>query len=95
MRIADTLTLLLSFAAVALAASPAKNIAKTERLFFSIDGVTKYYPGTNAYWLAFLDNKSDVDVVLDHMAAANLTIVRIWGFNDVSVKPKTGRQSLK
>jgi mannan endo-1,4-beta-mannosidase len=86
------LTLLLGLGSLALAARPASNIPKTDGLFFSIDGAGKYHAGTNAYWLAFLEKNSDVDLVLDHMAAANLTILRIWGFNDVNEKPQNGRQ---
>ena len=62
---------------------------------FKIDGVTKYWAGTNAYWLPFLTNNADVDLVLDHMSAAELRIVRIWGFNDVKSIPQNGEYPLQ
>ena|ERR1700712_442967 len=61
---------------------------------FKLDGVTRYWAGTNAYWLPFLTNDADVDLVLDHMSAAELRIVRIWGFNDVQVIPQNGKYTL-
>ncbi|EFQ31952.1 fungal cellulose binding domain-containing protein [Colletotrichum graminicola M1.001] len=55
---------------------------------FTIDGVTKYYPGTNCYWCSFLTNASDVDLVLGHVKTSGLKILRIWGFNDVNTVPQ-------
>ncbi|KAF2762308.1 putative mannan endo-1,4-beta-mannosidase F [Pseudovirgaria hyperparasitica] len=60
---------------------------KTKGLKFTIDGVTKYFAGTNSYWIAFLTNNADVDLVLDHMITSGLRILRIWGFNDVNTIP--------
>jgi mannan endo-1,4-beta-mannosidase len=54
---------------------------------FSIDGVTKYFAGSNSYWISFLTNNADVDLVMGHVAQAGLKIFRIWGFNDVSSQP--------
>jgi hypothetical protein len=85
------LMLLYSFGTLALTARPAYVIPKADGQYFGINGPGKYHAGTNAYWLAFLQNNSDVDLVLDHMADANLTIVRIWGFNDIAAKPQSGR----
>jgi mannan endo-1,4-beta-mannosidase len=62
----------------------------TDGLDFSIDGTTTYYAGTNTYWLAFLNNNSDVDHVLDDLASSDLKILRIWGFNDVNTIPASG-----
>ena len=56
-------------------------------MHFELDGETKYWAGTNAYWLPFLPNNADVDLVLDHMAEAQLRIVRTWGFNDIVRSP--------
>ncbi|OBR10670.1 Fungal cellulose binding domain-containing protein [Colletotrichum higginsianum IMI 349063] len=55
---------------------------------FTIDGVTKYYPGTNCYWCSFLTNASDVDLVLGHLRTSGLKILRIWGFSDVNTVPQ-------
>ncbi|KAE8394361.1 putative mannan endo-1,4-beta-mannosidase F [Aspergillus alliaceus] len=64
--------------------------AKADGLQFSIDGKTKYFAGTNAYWLPFLTNNADVDAVFDHLEQTGLKILRVWGFNDVNTAPGTG-----
>ncbi|PSR99114.1 glycoside hydrolase superfamily, partial [Coniella lustricola] len=64
--------------------------AKTDGLFFNIDGETKYYAGTNCYWCSFLTSDTDVDTVFSHMATAGFKIIRVWGFNDVTSVPSTG-----
>ncbi|KAJ4399255.1 hypothetical protein N0V85_006072 [Neurospora sp. IMI 360204] len=56
----------------------------------SIDGETRYFAGTNSYWIGFLTNNRDVDTVLDHISSSGLRILRIWGFNDVTRKLATG-----
>ncbi|KAI1862583.1 uncharacterized protein JN550_010108 [Neoarthrinium moseri] len=68
----------------------ATGIAKTDGTLFNIDGVTKYYPGTNSYWISFLTNNADVDSTLDDLVDSGLKILRIWGFNDVNTKPSSG-----
>ncbi|KAK1993544.1 glycoside hydrolase [Colletotrichum falcatum] len=55
---------------------------------FTIDGVTKYYPGANCYWCSFLANTADVDLVLGHVKTSGLKILRTWGFNDVNIVPQ-------
>ncbi|KAI1807039.1 carbohydrate-binding module family 1 [Daldinia bambusicola] len=67
--------------------SAATSFAKTDGLLFNIDGETKYYAGTNSYWISFLTNNADVDKTLDQLKAAGHKILRIWGFNDVTSKP--------
>jgi mannan endo-1,4-beta-mannosidase len=69
---------------------PAPTIPRADGLHFNFDGERRYFAGTNSYWLPFLKNNSDVDLVLDHMAEAQLRILRIWGFNDVKDDPKDG-----
>ncbi|ROW01255.1 hypothetical protein VMCG_05957 [Cytospora schulzeri] len=64
--------------------------AKTDGLFFNIDGVTKYYAGTNCYWCGFLTEDEDIDKVFSDIASADLKIVRVWGFNDVTTIPSSG-----
>ncbi|KAJ0119619.1 endo-beta-mannosidase [Diaporthe amygdali] len=68
----------------------AATFAKTDGLFFNIDGETKYYAGTNCYWCGFLTSDEDVDKVFSDMAAADLKIIRVWGFNDVNTIPGAG-----
>lgn len=57
---------------------------------FVIDGETGYFAGTNSYWIGFLTNNSDVDLVMQHLSESGLKILRVWGFNDVTATPSTG-----
>ena len=57
---------------------------------FSIDGETKYFAGTNSYWIGFLTNDKDVDLVMGNIAKSGLKILRVWGFNDVNSTPGSG-----
>lgn len=59
-------------------------------LSFTIDGETKYFAGSNSYWIGFLTNNDDVDLVFDHMNESGLRILRVWGFNDVNTVPSSG-----
>ncbi|KAF7563258.1 hypothetical protein G7046_g875 [Stylonectria norvegica] len=54
---------------------------------FTIDGVTKYFAGTNCYWCSFLPLESDAETVTAHLESSGLKILRVWGFNDVNTKP--------
>lgn len=67
--------------------SQSTTFAKVDGLKFNIDGATKYYPGTNSYWISMLMNNADVDLVLNNLRTSGLKILRIWGFNDVNQKP--------
>lgn len=60
---------------------------KTSGTKFNIDGTVKYFAGTNCYWCSMLASKSDVDLVMSHIAQSGLKILRVWGFNDVNQKP--------
>jgi mannan endo-1,4-beta-mannosidase len=89
------LTLLgLGTAVVALPAAvdlaPRAAISKVDGLKFNIDGITKYYAGTNSYWIPFLTNDNDVDTIMGHLATSGQKILRIWGFNDVNTIPGSG-----
>lgn len=66
------------------------SISKTDGLKFNIDGTTKYYAGTNSYWMPFLTNDIDVGVIMGHLATSGQKILRIWGFNDVKGNPGSG-----
>ncbi|PYI27267.1 mannan endo-1,4-beta-mannosidase A [Aspergillus indologenus CBS 114.80] len=91
--------MLLSLASLALATAlprtPNHNAAttafpSTSGLHFTIDGKTGYFAGTNSYWIGFLTNNDDVDLVMSQLAASDLKILRVWGFNDVNTKPADG-----
>ncbi|WYZ43826.1 hypothetical protein EsH8_VII_000262 [Colletotrichum jinshuiense] len=69
-------------------APPSTGVPKASGTKFTIDGVTKYYAGTNCYWCSFLTNAADVDLVLGHLKTSGLKILRIWGFSDVNTVPQ-------
>ncbi|KAJ5876438.1 uncharacterized protein N7529_002022 [Penicillium soppii] len=62
----------------------------TNGLKFEIDGKTSYFAGSNSYWIGFLTNNADVDLVFDHLEESGLRILRVWGFNDVNAVPSSG-----
>ena len=78
---------LLALSTAATTGALAKSVVNGTR--FSIDGQTRYFAGSNSYWISFLTNNRDVDTVLDHISASGLKILRIWGFNDVT-RPSAG-----
>jgi hypothetical protein len=86
----EAVVLLLAAAVVQAVQNAPSTIPKVDGLRFNFDGATKYFAGTNAYWLPFFTNNADVDLVFDHMASAELRIVRTWGFNDVNIVPTNG-----
>lgn len=55
-----------------------------------MDGKTGYFAGTNSYWIGFLTNNADVDLVMSHLQTSGLKILRVWGFNDVNSTPGSG-----
>ncbi|KAK3339163.1 beta-1,4-endoglucanase [Neurospora tetraspora] len=61
-------TLALSLLSLVQAAPPTANGTR-----FSIDGETRYFAGTDSYWIGFLINDHDVDTVLDHISSSGLT----------------------
>lgn len=71
----------------AAAAADPSSFPSVDGLRFKIDGQTKYVAGTNSYWISFLTNNADVDLVMDHLAQSGLKILRVWGFNDVTQRP--------
>lgn len=44
------------------------DFAKVSGQLFEIDGKVEYFAGTNAWWLAHLNNNSDIDLSLSEMA---------------------------
>ncbi|KAA1477226.1 CEL4a mannanase [Dentipellis sp. KUC8613] len=56
---------------------------------FTLDGNDFIVAGTNAYWLA-QESNADIDQAFSDIAAAGLTTVRTWGFNDVTTAQNYG-----
>ncbi len=48
-------------------------------LKFSIDGKVAYFAGSNSYWIGFLTNNADVDLVMTHLKSSGLKVLRVWG----------------
>lgn len=64
--------------------APRASFVTKSGTLFNIDGTTRYFAGTNAYWIGFLTNNADVDLVMSHLQTSGLKVLRVWGFNDVS-----------
>lgn len=45
----------------------------------NIDGSTKYFVGSNSYWISFLNDAGDVDQTIKHLAETGLKVLRVWG----------------
>lgn len=73
-----------------VSATGRSSFAKVDGKKFNIDGETKYFAGTNSYWLPFLTNDADVDSVFKNLKESGLKILRVWGFNDVNAAPAAG-----
>ncbi|SPO06845.1 probable Probable mannan endo-1,4-beta-mannosidase A [Cephalotrichum gorgonifer] len=58
----------------------------TDGTLFKINGETKYFAGSNSYWISMLRNDADVDLTMGHFADSGLKVLRIWGFNDVNAE---------
>jgi hypothetical protein len=56
-----------------------RSIPTVSGLDFQINGVTKYFAGTNAYWIGFLTNNADVDLVMTHLNSSGIKVLRVWG----------------
>jgi mannan endo-1,4-beta-mannosidase len=54
---------------------------------FVVDGKEGYIAGSNSYWISFLTNNADVDLVMGHLQSSGLKFLRVWGFNDVNSDP--------
>jgi len=65
--------------------------AKAVGRVFDIDGKIGYFAGTNAYYIAFLTNNADIDLIMSHLQTTGLKVLRVWGFNDVNQIPGTGQ----
>ncbi|KAI5846256.1 putative mannan endo-1,4-beta-mannosidase C [Morchella snyderi] len=80
------LSLLLIASAGVVDASPKPKVPKgfvtTDGPKFQLDGKDFYFAGTNAYYLPFLNNETDVYRGLKAAKEAGLKVVRTWGFYD-------------
>ncbi|KAI5779132.1 putative mannan endo-1,4-beta-mannosidase C [Geopyxis carbonaria] len=63
------------------AAAP-KGFVQTKGTKFTLDGKPFTFAGTNAYYLPFYNNETDVELGLRAAKHAGLKVVRTWGFND-------------
>lgn len=70
------------------ALSPRASYVTKNGLFFNIDGIIKYFAGTNSYWIGFLTNKADVDLVMTHLQGAGLKSSK-YGALTMSAAPAT------
>ncbi|KAJ4368920.1 hypothetical protein N0V83_006002 [Neocucurbitaria cava] len=59
-------------------------------LWFTLLTLATDYAGTNSYWIPFLTNDNDVDVIMGHLETSGQKILRVWGFNDVTSVPGSG-----
>ncbi|KAF9464694.1 glycoside hydrolase family 5 protein [Collybia nuda] len=69
---------------------PPPQFVQTQGGSFFVNGSQFQFVGTNAYWLHALNSDQDIDNTLASIAAANITVVRTWGFNDVETIPENG-----
>ena len=79
MKTSLVLSMLAAAAAVTTAipatVAPRASYVTTSGREFNIDGTTGYFMGTNTYWIAFLTDNDDVDLVMKDVAAVNLTTI--------------------
>ncbi|PBP20493.1 hypothetical protein BUE80_DR008619 [Diplocarpon rosae] len=61
--------------------------AKASGSVFTINGKEGYFMGTNTYYIGFLNNNADIDLIMSHIATTGLKVLRVWGFNDVTTVP--------
>lgn len=57
---------------------------------FQVNGTPFKFIGTNVYWLSTLNSDQDIDNTFASIKAANITVVRLWAFNDVDAIPVNG-----
>ncbi|KAJ7097935.1 glycoside hydrolase family 5 protein [Mycena belliarum] len=62
----------------------------TDGANFQVNDSNFRFIGTNAYWLPALNTDEDIDAVLSNISHSNITVVRLWAFNDVSTIPENG-----
>ncbi|KAF3108941.1 hypothetical protein TWF569_006238 [Orbilia oligospora] len=98
MKLQTALSILAAIQAVAVSALPAvEKRAPNHAAFsrpvgrvFEIDEKVQYFMGTNTYWIGFLTNDNDIDLVMKHLKESKMKVLRVWGFNDVNALPEPG-----
>jgi len=75
--------------AIPATVAPRASYVTTSGRQFNIDGTTGYFAGTNTYWISFLTDNDDIDLVMKDVAASGLKVLRVWGFNDVTSTPSS------
>ena len=55
--------------AIAATVAPRASYVTTSGREFNIDGTIGYFMGTNTYWIGFLTNNDDIDLVMKDVAA--------------------------
>lgn len=53
---------------------------------FTIDGETKYFVGSNSYWISMLMDDAEVEQTMANFASSGSKILRVWGFSDVNIE---------
>ncbi|KAF3925150.1 hypothetical protein ABW20_dc0101492 [Dactylellina cionopaga] len=98
MKLQTALSALVAIQAIAVSALPAISerapnhaaFSKPAGRVFEIDEKVQYFMGTNTYWIGFLTNDDDVDLVMKHLKESKMKVLRVWGFNDVNAIPAPG-----
>ena len=75
MKLQTALSILAALQAVAVSALPAvekrapnhADFCRPVGRLFEIDEKVQYFMGTNTYWIGFLTNDNDVDLVMRHL----------------------------
>lgn len=60
--------------AIPASVAPRASYVTTSGREFNIDGTTGYFMGTNTYWISFLTDNDDVDLVMKDVAAVRRTL---------------------
>ncbi|KAF7197916.1 putative mannan endo-1,4-beta-mannosidase C [Pseudocercospora fuligena] len=63
-------------------APPPHTFVSTKGTKFRLNGENFYFAGSNAYYLPFSQNRSDIEVGFRAANEAGLKVIRTWGFND-------------
>lgn len=68
--------------AIPATVAPRASYVTTSGRQFNIDGTTGYFAGTNTYWISFLTDNDDIDLVMKDVAAVKLTTIHANIRND-------------
>ncbi|KAK1585092.1 cellulase [Colletotrichum navitas] len=81
-RLSGLLSISLLASGAASAASDKEGFVTVNGTRFQLDGEDFHFAGSNAYYLPFTKNQSDVEAGLKAARDAGLKVIRTWGFND-------------